>query len=261
MIVTQQIKSISTKPVDYKDFITINALKWDKSKYKELCPYYLCTDGKERNKNPGGVLFENFYQGSKIYDTVYENKVYPSRFQSGDPKYLMWHYQPVSAQGDRLIYDEENNEDGDENVKIDYELYFRWRDSLWACDKPIRYPNKIQNRKNTQFALSIDANNVEKRMDYLTARKEIYAFEYIRLVKNLPIYRTLLAYLRMGKNLLICEIDVPATGKKGIYGQDCDDNNSCLISLEKLELLLNDPSEAFGHGLCLAYALLEDNIS
>jgi len=30
------------------------------------------------------------------------------------------------------------------------------------------------------------------------------------------------------------------------------------MSTEKLELLLNDTSEAFGHGLCLAYSLLVD---
>ena len=41
-------------------------------------------------------------------------------------------------------------------------------------------------------------------------------------------------------------------------GNDCDDNNICNMSIEKLELLLNDTSEAFGHGLCLAYSLLID---
>jgi hypothetical protein len=30
------------------------------------------------------------------------------------------------------------------------------------------------------------------------------------------------------------------------------------MSIAKLELLLNDASEAFGHGLCLAYSLLLD---
>lgn len=52
--------------------------------------------------------------------------------------------------------------------------------------------------------------------------------------------------------MLTCE------NKKGYYGNDCDDNNICNMSIEKLELLLNDTSEAFGHGLCLAYSLLID---
>ena len=38
---------------------------------------------------------------------------------------------------------------------------------------------------------------------------------------------------------------------------DCNDN-ICNMSIEKLELLLNDTSEPFGHGLCLAYSLLID---
>ena len=39
---------------------------------------------------------------------------------------------------------------------------------------------------------------------------------------------------------------------------DCDDNNICIMSIEKIERLLNDSNEAFGHGLCLAYSLLND---
>lgn len=47
-------------------------------------------------------------------------------------------------------------------------------------------------------------------------------------------------------------MDVPANGK------NCDENNICHMSIEKLEILLNDTNEAFGHGLCLAYSLLID---
>lgn len=57
---------------------------------------------------------------------------------------------------------------------------------------------------------------------------------------------------------MICEIDVPANKKKGKYGNDCDKNNVCYLSIDKLNILLNDTNEAFGHGLCLAYSLLLD---
>jgi len=79
----------------------------------------------------------------------------------------------------------------------------------------------------------------------------LYVNEYIRLIKQLLEYNILLNKLKNGKNLMICEIDVPAKNKKGKYGDDCNDNNICNISIEKLELLLNDTNEAFGHGLCL----------
>jgi hypothetical protein len=95
-------------------------------------------------------------------------------------------------------------------------------------------------------------------MDYLTSRKEIYVNEYIRLIRKLPEYTKLLEKLCRGENIMICEMDVPAKNKRGEYGIDCDDNNNCIMTIEKLERLMNDPSEAFGHGLCLAYALLID---
>ncbi len=40
--------------------------------------------------------------------------------------------------------------------------------------------------------------------------------------------------------------------------EDCDNNNTCEMTLTKLEDLLHDTSEPFGHELCLAYALLLD---
>jgi len=248
MIATQQIKSTNNKPVSVEDYETVNVLKWNNSKWKNLCPYLLKTDGNEVCNNSGGILFENFYQGCKIYDVVYENEVYPSRFQMNKPEYLWWKFQPVTPEGDIML----------EKGVINYDLYYRWRNSLWDCKNPIRYPNKMYRRKNTQFALCVEKDGTEKRLDYLSLRKDIYVKEYIRLVRKLPEYHKLLNKLKQGRNIMICEVDVPAKNKKGQYGNDCDENNICNMSIEKIELLLNDTSEAFGHGLCLAYAFLLD---
>jgi len=253
MIATQQIKSITTKPVSLDKYEIINVLKWNNCKWKKLCPYLLKTDGQELCHNSGGILFENFYQGCKVYDVVYENKVYPSRYYINNPKYLWWKFEPLTSSGDIILQKELTNMD-----IINYELYYRWRNSLWACKNPIRYPNKIHRRKNTQFGLCVDKDGNETRMDYLTTRKQIYVKEYIRLIKNLPEYVKLLNKLKKGENIMICEMDVPANGKKGEYGKNCDENNIYHMSIEKLEILLNDTNEAFGHGLCLAYSLLID---
>lgn len=249
MIATQQLKSTTASPTKVDQFEPINVLRWNNSKWKNLCPYLLKTDGAEWCSNPGGVLFENFYQGCKVYDVVYENAVYPSRYHTNNPKYLWWKFEPVTPTGDVLL---------DTNQTIDYELYFRWRDDLWNCQNPIRYPNKINRRKNTKFALVVDANGAETRLDYISTRKQIYMKEYIRLIKPLPEYNTLLHKLKNNQNIMICEVDVPANTKRGEFGKDCDENNTCYLTLEKLEKMLNDPSEAFGHGLCLAYSLLLD---
>lgn len=249
MIITQRIKSVTSVPVECEDFETINVLKWSSSKWKALCPYYLRTDGKEQNHNPGNVLFENFYQGSKIYNTVYENEVYPSIYQKGNPLYLWWKFSPVNQSGDILL---------DEKSSLNYDLYYRWRDSLWNCQKPIRYPNRFHRKASVLFSLSLSRDGVEKRLDYITSRKELYVNEYIRLIRNTSEYKLLLKKFNSGKNLQICEIDVPANGKKGEYGKDCDEDNICILSLEKIKILLDDPKEPFGHGLCIAYALFQD---
>jgi len=248
MISTQQIKSTTSEPVSLEKYETINVLKWNNCVWKNLCPYLLKTDGMENCYNQGGIIFENFYQGCKVYDIVYENEVYPSKYQMNNPKYLWWKFDPLTPTGDVLV----------KNGVLNYKLYYRWRNSLWACKNPIRYPNKMHNRKNTQFALSITKDGKETRLDYMSTRKEIYVKEYIRLIKKLPEYKELLDKLKRGENIMICEMDVPAKNKKGEYGKDCDNNNICHMSIKKLELLLNDTNEAFGHGLCLAYSLLID---
>jgi hypothetical protein len=78
------------------------------------------------------------------------------------------------------------------------------------------------------------------------------------LIKKLKEYEILLTKLKNNENIMICEVDVPALDKKGEFGKNCDKNGICYMSIELLENLLNDPSEAFGHGLCLAYSLLID---
>jgi len=103
MIATQQIKSTTTKPVSLNNYESVNVLKWNNSKWKNLCPYLLKTDGQELCHNLGGILFENFYQGCKVYDVVYENEVYPSRYYINNPKYLWWKFDPLTPSGDIIL--------------------------------------------------------------------------------------------------------------------------------------------------------------
>jgi hypothetical protein len=247
MIATKYIKSITEKIDTYENFETINVLKWNNSKYKTLCPYFLRTDGEEEHYNPGNILFENYYQSCKIFTTVCKNEVYPSRFQYGNPKYLLWKYEPLNIEGDEIYI---KNTDS-----INYENYERWRNSLWSCQHPIRYPNTYGRKSLTVFSLFKDKYGNEKRLDYIDARKLIYVTEYVRLVRKTKEYKLLLDKLNKGINLLICEIDVPAIYKKGKYKSE---ENIKLVNLDYIKELLNDKTEAFGHGLALSCALLED---
>lgn len=249
MIATQRISSTTSKPVQVDNYEIINVLKWNNSKWKNLSPYLLKTDGEESCRNDGGIIFENYYQGCKVYDTVYSIEIYPSRYHANNPKYLWWKYEPLNSEGDVLI---------DKNGILCHDLYLNWRNSLWSCDKPIRYPNGIHRRKRTQYALRIKEDGTCDKMGYLESRIVLYYNEYIRLVKKTPEYNALVEKLKNGTNLMICEVDVPAKGKMGDYGKDCDDNNVCIMSVDKLDRLMYDTSEAFGHGLCLAKSLLAD---
>lgn len=107
-----------------------------------------------------------------------------------NPIYLWWKYKPFNENGDILI----------SNNIINCDLYFKWRNELWNCPNPIRYPNKRYRRKNTQFSLCIDEYGNEDRMNYITSRKYMYVKEYIRLIKKLPEYNKLLDKLKNGKN-------------------------------------------------------------
>ena len=71
------------------------------------------------------------------------------------------------------------------------------------------------------------------------------------------VYKNLLFKLKKDPNMKICiyEIDVPCSTKKNSFYSK-DKYYEC--TLEKIDKMLHDSSEPFGHGLCLAYALLED---
>lgn len=56
-----------------------------------------------KNANPGNILFENFYQGTKVYDSVHEIEIYPSRYQQGKSEYLQWSYSPISRENKDIL--------------------------------------------------------------------------------------------------------------------------------------------------------------
>ena len=255
MIILKRTSNIaeSKKVTVPLSFELVNVLSWHKTDtiYYELCPYSLKTDGLEENGVLSDVIFENYWQSSKIFEYVYDVKVYPHYSFKNKPEYLWWKYS--CPKGKELHFDKNTNTITSE--------YYNWRNSLWQCPHPIRYPNGRNRTKLTLFSLGYVLNgNVyeERRYNYIEARKDIYMKEYIRLIRKLPIYQELLIKVKNGQNILITEVDLPELNKKGYYGKFVDSDNIYRPTLGTLNLLLKDSSEPFGHGLCLAYALLED---
>lgn len=246
MIATKQSKSISEKCVAPDEYIVVNVLSWHKkdTEYYDLCPYYLKTDGKEEQVNDGGVLFENFWQGSKVYPQVKKIEVYPHPSFRGKKEYLMWKYDK----------DENHLNDKGDVLKE----YYNWKKSLYDCKKPIRYPNSYSLKHTCKFALLIKSDGTEERLDYISSRNRIYCKEYMRLIRDVSSYKKLLKLLLNGKKICIFEVDVPEKNKKGLYGKYVSNDNVFYASQNKINELLNDTLEPFGHGLCLAKALFED---
>lgn len=246
MIFLKQTLNIndSKKLTENKEYNTIykivNILSWHQkdTPYYELSPYYLRTENN--------VIFENYWQASKVFEYVHDIEVYAHQSFQGNKNYLWWKYVCDNGTGKEMHFDKNTNTITPE--------YYKWRQSLFDCNKAIRYPNSFSRRKLVLFALDDNTN----RLDYIESRKKIYCYNYIKLIRSLDIYKQLLNDVRNGTSILLTEVDVPNKSKKGYYGKNLDDNNIYTANLERINELLNDPSEPFGHGLCLALALLED---
>ena len=175
----------------------------------EISPYVL--------KDGAGHIFENIWQGSKIYPEVSAQK----EIKAGK---LIWEYQA------------EKHVDESGNI---LPAYLKWREKLWNNKYPVRYPNGYHGRSKCISALWFE-NGKWESLDYVAARKKIYCRWYLRLVRETDCFKKLKELYDSGISLQICEVDV----RPG------------LISKETLQKELNNTKEAFGHGYVLAMGLL-----
>lgn len=102
-----------------------------------------------------------------------------------------------------------------------------------------------------------------EKLDYIAARKLVYLREYCRLVKNKPKFTELQKRLTNGENLLIIEVDGPHGEDIEYYknrynvNNDFIDHNTMIANENNLHIMINDSKHPFGHGYCLAAALLD----
>lgn len=150
--------------------------------------------------------------------------------------------------------------------------YWQWRQKGFECKYPVRYPATYAGRRAAYGSLKdsfIDDSlpqykGIQGLLSYVEARKQIYLPVYKRLVRQQPKYKKLLDMLRRGKNLLIVEVDGPHQESlpyyKEEYGVDDSfiENHTMLATPANLNIMLHDEKHSFGHGYCLAAALLED---
>jgi len=197
-----------------------------------------------RIKDKKNRIMENIWQFAKVYETV------PKTTQT----YSRW--------DDRIIWNHPE-ETHIKNGKIT-KKYIKWRIKGMTASEAIRYPVGFKHRHKCLYALKhVDG----EKLDYVQSRKKIYLPVYCKLVKKHPKFKTLQTRLQNGENLLILEVDGPHQESMPYYKKKYNvknkfiENHTIAINKDSMNIMLNDEMHPFGHGYCLAMALMEKDKS
>lgn len=174
----------------------------------QISPYCL--------KDSDGHIFENLYQGSKLYQEVDAQQ----EVKSG--KIIWSHPKETHVLNGELTPE-----------------FWQWRKKLWNNPHPVRYPNGFHGRHKCICSLWYE-NGEWIRLQYVPARKKIYCKIYAELVQSTDAYKMLKELIDKGQNLQICEVDV----------------RSGAVTEEVLRREINNDKAPFGHGYVLATCLL-----
>lgn len=174
----------------------------------QITPYYL--------KDSEGHIFENIWQGSKVYQSV------EAQHEIKGGKVIWSHPEEVHAIEGHLTKE-----------------FWAWRKKLWNNPYPVRYPNGFHGRHKCLHALW-NENGQWIKLPYIPARKKIYCKIYAELVQATEAYIMLKKLFDQGQSIQICEMDV----------------RSGLIAEENLRRELNNSEQPFGHGYVLAACLM-----
>lgn len=228
----------------YDGFTKIVVLMKSHSEWGVIGPYCLVDTDKR--------IMENIWQFSKVYEKVSRS------------------YQKQSRYSDLVIWDHP----AETHVLPDGTLtpeYWAWRKKGMTNRHPIRYPVGFNDRHMCLYALEEKPDktvNIYECLGYIESRKRIYVNQYCNMVKTHPKFWELKTRLDNGENLLIVEVDGPHQESleyyKEKYPSDVDntfiENNTMLVNAKNIEIMLNDSKHPFGHGYCLAMALLDKEV-
>lgn len=202
------------------------------SPYGELGPYVL--------KDEDGTIMENAFQFRKAYPWVPEVREVYSRW---DPTVIWSHPEETHMDEDGELTDE----------------FWAWRAKGLANPYAVRYPvGNTSHRNLCQYLLTDDG----RKLGIVDGRREVYLGVYAALVKKERKFKDLVERLKMGENLLIIEVDGPHQEALQYYMDTYDvpdhfiEEHTMLATESNLEIMLNDTKFSFGHGYCLAMAIL-----
>lgn len=217
---------------------SIVVMMYSHSKYFPLSPYFLTNDN--------GHIMENIWQFSKIFENIPAVSVKQSRYNQS----IIW-----SHTAETHIDDNGNITPG----------YWNWRKKGFENKKAVRYPVGYNHRSNCKY--SIPEYNLNMKLKYIEARVKIYIPTYCELAKKeTDFFPKLKEKLQNGTNLLILEVDGPHQESLDYYKQNYGvknsfiENHTMFVDDENLSIMLNDSKHPFGHGYCLAMALLDIDV-
>ncbi len=206
------------------------------SRYGSLGPYVL--------ENDQGEIMENIWQFSKVYKDVPKTRLTYSRWDST----VIWNHPAEVHVKDGKILD----------------AYWKWRKKGMKNIYPVRYPVGWKDRHKCLYALKKKGG---KPLSYIEARKEIYLPLYAEMIQKQKQFLELKKRLKNGENLLLIEVDGPHQESLEYYKftYDVNDNfiknDTILATTLNIQIMLNDDKHPFGHGYCLAMALVgEENV-
>lgn len=225
----------------YPGFNPVIVMTYSHSDYWPLSPYLL--------KDDRGRIMENLWQFSKCYKSVPKSVQRKSRYD----KTIIWeHDEEIHLDDNDMITDE----------------YKNWRKKGMENEHPVRYPVGFDYRNQCKFALmeNTDGSINDVKLNYVQARKAIYLSLYCSMVKLKLQFKELQVRLANNENLLIIEVDGPHQESieyyKNKYGVNDDfiEDNTMLVTEANINIMLNDDKHPFGHGYCLAMAVLNKDV-
>lgn len=133
------------------------------------------------------------------------------------------------------LYKDHADKDGEPTSK-----YWKWAKEGWANSRAVRYP--MGKGRKPLCSIWPDDEGELAKMDYITARKCIYAPLYSELVKETEAYKELQRILKEHKELILLDFDAYDHHKEGMTLSD----------------VLNNPRKKAGHAFILAMMLTRD---
>jgi hypothetical protein len=186
----QMRRAMPVAPAGYLNFNVTSMGKHEQLQIQigDVSPYNL--------RDGAGQIFENIWQGSKVYPVVY-----PIKMVKYKKLYWEWGYETHV----------ENNPQSPHFGQVN-DLYWRWRTTVFANPYPLRYPNGREHRGECICSLWYDQDTQKwVSYDYITSRKKIYCRWYSMLVKTTLGYQQLAALVAAGYPVQFCETDVRST--------------------------------------------------